>query len=144
MFRHPETLIDTEEGLEFIISEHGRDPKSQNFRSPHTNKYFPTHQEDMFMLSPLLRDLEEKGNLLFSEYARLYYGEDGCVATFYVFETEEGLNFALYIRKSIPSTTQPTRTMSVTASGLPLTSSKSGGTPPRVSATGSKQLSSTN
>jgi len=40
------------------------------------------------MLSPLLRDLEEKGNLLFSEYAKLYYGEEGCIANFYVFETE--------------------------------------------------------
>jgi len=42
----------------------------------------------MYMLSPLLRDLEEKGNLLFSEYAKLYYGEEGCIANFYVFETE--------------------------------------------------------
>jgi hypothetical protein len=53
------------------------------------------------MLSPLLRDLEEKGNYLFSEYARLYYGEEGCIANFYVFETEEGLNFAFFIKKSI-------------------------------------------
>lgn len=60
------------------------------------------------MISPLLRDLEEKGNLLFEEYGRLYYG-DGCITTFYAFETEEGLNFALYIKKSIYSHIQPTK-----------------------------------
>ena len=41
----------------------------------------------MAMPSPLLRDIEEKGNLLFSEYSKLYYGEPGCIQNFYVFET---------------------------------------------------------
>ena len=54
----------------------------------------------MYMISPLLRDLEEKGNLLFSEYAKLYYGEEDCIPNFYAFETEEGLNFAFYLKKS--------------------------------------------
>lgn len=70
----------------------------------------------MYMISPLLRDLEEKGNLLFEEYGRLYYG-DGCITTFYAFETEEGLNFALYIKKSIYPCTQPTKIKNTTACG---------------------------
>ena len=37
------------------------------------------------MLTPMLRDIEEKGNLLFSEYAKLYYGTEDCIANFYVF-----------------------------------------------------------
>ena len=66
--------MDSGDGREFIVSEHNKDPRSDNHRSPYTNRYYPTHKEDMYMLSPLLRDLEEKGNLLFSEYAKLYYG----------------------------------------------------------------------
>lgn len=85
---HTETLIDTEVGKEFIISEFSKEPKSLNYRSPYSNRYYPTHKEEMYMLPPLLRDIEEKGNFLFSEYARLYYGEEGCVSNFYVFETE--------------------------------------------------------
>jgi hypothetical protein len=72
---HLETVLDTTVGQEFIVCEFNKDPKSSNYRSPYTNKYFPVHNEDFFMPSPLLRDLEEKGNLLFEEYGRLYYGE---------------------------------------------------------------------
>lgn len=58
-------MLDSETGQEFIINEFNKDPKSNNYRSPYSNKYFPKHNEDAFMPSPLLRDLEEKGNLLF-------------------------------------------------------------------------------
>jgi hypothetical protein len=52
------------------------------------------------MPSPILRDLEEKGNILFNEYAKMYY-EENYLANFYVSETEEGLNLSFFIKKSI-------------------------------------------
>jgi len=95
------------------------------------------------MLTPMLRDIEEKGNLLFSEYAKLYYGEEGCISNFYVFESEEGLNFAFYIRKGTPHPMQSTRTPSASGSGARPTPSKSGATLRKAPTTSSRPASST-
>lgn len=55
-----------------------------SYRSPYTNKYFPSlANNDGVLPSPLLRSIEEKGQLLFEEYAKMYYSED-CISNFFV------------------------------------------------------------
>jgi hypothetical protein len=98
----------------------------------------------MYMLSPPLRDLEEKGNLLFSEYAKLYYGEEDCISNFYVFETEDGLNFAFYLKKSTCLIMQSTRKLSASESGILRILWRSGEILPKVPATRCKPQYSMN
>ena len=66
--------MDKTKGEDFIACEFNKVVNTNNYRSPYSNRYYPSHHEDYFVPSPLLRDLEEKGNLLFSEYAKMYYG----------------------------------------------------------------------
>jgi hypothetical protein len=51
------------------------------YRSPYSNKYYPPTEEGNYP-SPIIRNIEEKGSLLFNEYAKLYYGE--CISNFFV------------------------------------------------------------
>ena len=59
--------MDTEEKLPFLKTYHnmcrGKDNKP-HYRSPYSNKYYPELEEGIFP-SPLVRNIEEKGRILF-------------------------------------------------------------------------------
>lgn len=92
--------MDTEENLPFLKTYHNMCRKNGkiSYRSPFSNHYFPPIEDGVFP-SPLVRNIEEKGRLLFDEYTKLYYGEN-CVSNFFVEEGEEEFCFAFYAQKS--------------------------------------------
>ena len=75
----------TDKGKEFIYSEFNRDGDS--FRSPFSNEYFPA-LEDGLKPSTSLRQMEEKANLLFDEYKKLYF--DDAISSVYMWDKDDG------------------------------------------------------
>lgn len=63
----------------FLKTEFNRDGDS--YRSPLSNKYFPSAEG--YVPHGELRRIEEVGNVLFTEYTKLYYGV-GAVSSFFV------------------------------------------------------------
>ena len=85
----PDTEMDAEENLPFLKTYHNMCRKKDgkvSFRSPYTNKYYPPLEDGAYP-SPLVRNIEEKGRILFQEYAKMYYGENW-IANFFVEESE--------------------------------------------------------
>jgi capping protein beta len=90
-----ELEMDTQKGEYFFKSEFNRDGDS--YRSPYTNTYFPP-LDDAVLPSPKIRLLEEKAQILFSEYLKLYY-EGGIVNTFFWDKEDGGFAGCVLIKK---------------------------------------------
>lgn len=89
-----EVETDPKVGKDFIKSEFNRDGDS--YRSPWTNSYYPP-ENDGVLPSPKLRELEQKANILFEEYRKLYY--EGGTASLYMWDKEEGDFACAYLVK---------------------------------------------
>jgi capping protein beta len=87
----------------FIKCEQNRDGDS--YRSPITNKYFPTPEEnDGKFPSPNLRKLEEKLNKMFKVYTRSYYGSNAIVSCYcwdFTENIKDGFGVAVIIKNNI-------------------------------------------
>lgn len=66
----------------FIESDFNKDGDS--FRSPWSDTFFPPINSDKF-LPKELRTLEEKLNILFKQYAKLYYGEKAVSSVYIIY-----------------------------------------------------------
>ena len=75
---------------DFIICEQNRD--GDNYRSPISNKYFPSTEEDAKYPSSELRNLEEKLNKMFKLYVKFYYNNSNdAISSVYCWELEENI-----------------------------------------------------
>lgn len=73
-------------GKQFLCCDYNRDGDS--YRSPWSNKYFPSADEEAPYPSDLLRQLEIKANDSFDIYRDLYYEGSG-ISSVYFWDTEE-------------------------------------------------------
>jgi capping protein beta len=83
-------IDNSDPNLPFLKTEFNRDGDS--YRSPHSNIYHPPTQGG-YTPQGTFRQLEELGNILFSEYIKLYYGGNA-VGSFYVIEGENANKFS--------------------------------------------------
>jgi len=95
-----ELELDTQKGENFFRSEFNRDGDS--YRSPYTNTYFPPLDNGL-LPSPKIRLLEEKAQILFQEYLKLYY-EGGIVNTFFWDKEDGGFAGCILIKKECEKT----------------------------------------
>src|SRR5690606_11041283 len=66
---------DTKENREYLLCEFNRDGDSH--RSPISNQYFPPMEGGLFP-SPDIRSFEEKANIMFDTYRKLYFDTGLC------------------------------------------------------------------
>jgi capping protein beta len=77
---------DTKAGRDFILCDYNRDGNS--YRSPWSNKYYPTPDEPSdFLPSAKLRAMEVEANEIFDTYRHLYF--EGGNSSVYFFNTDE-------------------------------------------------------
>lgn len=81
--------MDEKASKKFITCDYNRDGDS--FRSPHTNTYYPAHEDDVedpFLPSEYLREFEMQANHAFNIYRDLYF--QGGVSSVYCWDLEAG------------------------------------------------------
>ncbi len=80
----------------FLKTEFNRDGDA--YRSPLSNKYFP--ESEGYQPHGDLRRIEEIGNVLFTEYTKLYYGA-GAISSFFAVEgsTPDSFSFGFFAKK---------------------------------------------
>lgn len=87
---------------EFLKCEYNRDGDS--YRSPSSNKYIPSSDEDLRYPSEDMRNLEINFNKLFKEYTKLYYNTtavSSCFCWELATKVEEGFCVAVVIKNLI-------------------------------------------
>jgi len=93
---------DDSAGKHFILCDYNRDGDS--YRSPWTNKYYPS-MPDGFVPSDRLRKMEVEANNLFDVYRKQYF--EGGYSSVYFFDTDEKSSTAFgacfLIHKDVPS-----------------------------------------
>lgn len=91
-----EISFDTDANKDYLKCEYNRDGDS--YRSPWTNKYFPTQSDDSIVPSSELLQLEQKANEIFYRYAHLYF--DSALTSVYFFDTDyEGFGGCFLVKK---------------------------------------------
>lgn len=91
-----EETTDTLTGRQFLLCDYNRDGDS--YRSPWSNKYFPT-LDDGFMPSERLRVMEIEANELFDAYRELYF--EGGTSSVYLWDLESGFAGCFLIKKAV-------------------------------------------
>ena len=69
------------------------------YRSPYTNKYFPILEKALYP-SAHLRIMEEKAQIIFEEYLKLYYGQ-GIINVYLADKEDNGFTAFILIKKGI-------------------------------------------
>jgi len=92
--------FDPEQNRYFVVCDYNADASGTRYRSPWSNKYFPSapnEDEELYRPPGRFRKLEEVFNEVFEAYTTSYY--DGGVSSVYLWDLDEGFAGAFLIHK---------------------------------------------
>ena len=72
--------------------------RNKLFRSPYNNKYTPPLEKALYP-SAHLRVMEEKAQIMFEEYLKLYYNNQGIINVYLADKEDNGFTAFILIKK---------------------------------------------